>query len=99
MAYFVCIAIGQGDFSPHRQEYLSAGSTRELRSIVARACRDWEAEERADNPRGKIYRYPFRAPSTPSVTNWSQRLRIGSASDWVLDVIGMTEAEFERESA
>lgn len=79
------------------QEYICASSKRELRAAISQACRDWEANERANNPRGKIYRYPFRTPSSPSVTNWSQRLRNSCASDWVLDVIGMTESEYERE--
>lgn len=99
MTYYACIAIGHSDFLPNRVEYIAATSKRELSQIVNQACREWDSEEREDNPGTKIYRYKFRVPSNPSINNYSQRLRIGGASDWVLDVIGMTECEYERGTA
>jgi len=97
MAYFVCIAIGQDDFMPDSQDYIAASSKRELCAMIASACRIFDAEEREARPRAHIYRYKFRAPSSPSVNNWTQRLRISGADNRVLDVIGMTQSEFYRE--
>lgn len=89
MSYFVCIADGMADCLPNAQTYVQASSKRALARAVAEACRAFDREEEA-----RPYRYAFRAPASPAVTNWSQRVRIARHDDRVLDVIGMTESDW-----
>lgn len=95
MTHFVCIAIGQADFLPDAQDYFAAETAQELQDIIANACRDWESQLEGES----FYAYDFRMPRDGE-NNYSQRLRISAGDrDFVLDVIGMTQSEYERESA
>lgn len=100
MPYFFCVAIGAADFSPNVQEYHRAETVAEMCGIIKTSCAEWIEEYRnrpTDDTRGdEFYQYEFRLPRDGE-NNWSQRLLIGASDDWVLDVIGMTEDEYERE--
>lgn len=99
MTHYACIAIGDADFMPDEQFYISAETGEELAEIVAEQCRDWEnslAEVYPDSD--EFYSYAFRIPRDGE-DNYSQRLRSVGMGTRVLDVIGMTQESFERESA
>lgn len=93
MAYYVCIAVGMADFMPDTQEYHFAENEMELRAIINDACVEFDSQEDS-----APYTYDFRMPREGQ-TNYSQRLRIAKDTGRVLDVIGMTQEEFDRESA
>jgi hypothetical protein len=95
MRYF-CIAQGMADCTPDRQDYYAAADANEQREIVAAACAEFDREESEGQENGEPYRYPFHLP-LDGVNNYSQRLRISRGPDYVLDVIGMTADEYERE--
>lgn len=101
MTHYFCIATGTADFSPTSQDYHTVETESEFREIVKSACDEWAseyAERPTDETRGdEYYRHEFRMPRAGE-DNYSQRLMIGASDDWVLDVIGMTAEEFERES-
>lgn len=101
MTHYFCIAIGMADCTPNSQEYHSAESADEMREIIAAACEQWERDLPEPSEKfsigGEFYSYEFRAPRDGE-NNWSQRLRIHGSTDCVLDVIGMTAGEFDRES-
>ncbi len=101
MAYYVCIAIGMAGCQPDDRIYISANSGAELLEAVTLHTSEfdgvwcWGGEgEQSGDP----YRHAFRMPREGE-NNWSQRLRIARDADMVLDVIGMTEEEYGRESA
>lgn len=101
MTHYFCLATGMADCTPNDQQYHSAETVDEMRDIIATAMAEWIAEYR-DRPSSEecgdeFYQYEFRAPRDGE-DNWSQRLLIGASEDWVLDVIGMTEDEWNRES-
>lgn len=101
MAYFICVATGMADCTPNDQQYHRAETRKELSAIVNQCCAEWVAEysdRPTDDTRGdEYYRYGF-VPPRDGEDNYSQRLLIGGSDDWVLDVIGMTEDEYNRES-
>jgi len=99
MTHYFCIATGMADFSPATQDYYSADSEEEFREIVKAACASWETNlPEADDTRGdEFYSYEFKMPRDGE-NNYSQRLRIDASSDYVLDVIGMTESDYAREA-
>lgn len=92
MTHFACIAIGMADCTPNSQTYIEAATALELATLVSDACHEWDEEEEQSG-----YCYSFRNPGEGE-SNYSQRLRIARDRDWVLDVIGMTEADFRHES-
>lgn len=92
--FYACIAIGMADCLPDQQIYVS-GNIREFGDAIAAAIGD--AAEEFESDCGGYYRHAFRFPR-PGQDNWSQRILIGKESDRVLDIIGMTRDEFERES-
>lgn len=98
MAHYFCIAEGMADFSPTTQEFYAAETESEFREIVKAACEAWENNlPDADETRGdEFYAYEFRMPREGE-NNYSQRLRIAASDDFVLDVIGMTESDYQRE--
>ena len=103
MAYYVCIAIGATAFlaAPDNQIYISAGSGAELLEAIAVHTSEFDdvwCEGGEGEQSGPPHRHAFRMPSEGE-NNWSQRLRIARDADMVLDVIGMTEEEYGRESA
>lgn len=97
MPHFFCIAIGDADFMPNEQTYYQAGDDAEFREIIAAACAEWE-KQREDAASDEFYAYELRVPQEGE-NNYSQRLRIAEGGGDVLDVIGMTESDWERESA
>jgi hypothetical protein len=99
MTHYACIAIGDADFLPDEQLYISAETPQELAELVAEQCADWERTLADVYPQSdEFYAYEFRLPNEGE-NNYSQRLRIAGGGARVLDVIGMTQDEFERESA
>ena len=100
MAFYVCFATGLADCTPNDQSYHSFETVEGLRYAVREACEMWERELIGDNSPSAsehFYSHEFRAPREGE-NNWSQRLRIASDCDWVLDVIGMTADEYARET-
>lgn len=98
MTHYACIAIGDADFLPDEQLYISAETPEELAELVAAQCADWENTLAEVYPQSdEFYAYAFRLPRDGE-NNYSQRLRIAGGGARVLDVIGMTQEEFERES-
>ena len=94
--FYVCIATGMADCSPDHQHYVSTLTAQELAATVDEARNEFIAEELADGfP--EPYLYDFRVPRSASHTNWQQRIAIGHEHDRVLDVIGMTEADWRKE--
>ncbi len=98
MTYYFCIATGMADCTPIDQQFHSAADGAEMREIIALECAEWEKSlPSPDSTRGdEFYAHEFRIPREGE-DNWSQRLRISASEDYVLDVIGMTQADFERE--
>ena len=98
MAHYFCISEGMADFTPTTQNYYSAENETEFREIIKSACEAWENNlPDADESRGdEFYAYEFRMPREGE-NNYSQRLRIAASDDFVLDVIGMTESDYQRE--
>jgi hypothetical protein len=98
--HYACIAIGDADFLPDEQLYISAETPQELAEIVA-----------ANAPNGKDCSRKFiriRTNFMPMNSVCRARVKItirngcallAARRRRVLDVIGMTQEEFERESA
>lgn len=98
MTHYACITIGDADYMPDEQLYISAETPQELAELAAEQCATWEATLADVYPKSdEFYAYEFRLPSDGE-NNYSQRLRIAGGGARVLDVIGMTQEEFERES-
>lgn len=99
MTHYACIAHGMADYMPNDQSYIQADTAEELARLVADACRAWEdgLPEPDETQGDEFYSYAFRHPREGE-NNYSQRLRIHASTDWVLDVIGMTADEYEREA-
>lgn len=93
MAHYFCIATGLADFTPTSQDYHSAETESDFHEILKTASEAWQAELDGE----EFYSYEFRMPREGE-SNYSQRLLIAAGEDYVLDVIGMTAEEFERES-
>ena len=94
--YYACIAIGMADYMPDEQHYISADNPRDFADLIIQYVSD--AMDEFNEDCGGYYRHTFRMPR-PGQDNYSQRLLIGKDSDRVLDVIGMTVEEYEREQA
>lgn len=92
MAHFFCIAEGMADFSPNSQNYHTAENAEEFAAIVQKACEEFDKA-----CEGESHRYAFRVPGE-GVNNYSQRVRSARHYDTVLDIIGMTADEYEREA-
>lgn len=93
MAHYFCIAVGMADCTPNSQDYRIASDETEFREIVCAACEQWHK----DQDHTEFRAYEFRMPKEGE-NNYSQRLLISMAEDWVLDVIGMTSDDWARES-
>lgn len=98
MPYYFCIAEGMADFTPTTQDFYCVQSESEFRHTVQAACDFWESSlPDPDDTRGdEFYAHEFRMPREGE-NNYSQRLRISASDDFVLDVIGMTESDYQRE--
>ena len=92
--YHFCFAIGMADFMPDEQFYHSADTVLEIHEIAMAFMKAFKEEQDA-------YLYPlpasvantlFRSPDA-SMLNW--RLANAKDADRVLDLIGMTEAEWQ----
>jgi hypothetical protein len=99
--YYFCIAHGMADCTPDSQDYYAVASVAELFDTVDNACAEFDREELEGQENGEPYKYNIRTyvPATmPETTNnWSCRVRVARGTDYVLDVIGMTADEYERE--
>lgn len=91
--FYACIAIGQADYLPDEQIYVSAPDPYALGVAIGRHLLAFDDEEAEAGSR-PAYRHAFRQPRNEYETNWSQRLRISRDGDRVVDVIGMTAAEY-----
>jgi hypothetical protein len=98
MTYYFCIAEGMADCTPNTQDFYAVETRSEFEHTVKAACEFWEAAlPEADETRGdEFYAYEFRLPREGE-DNYSQRLRIAASDDFVLDIIGMTESDYQRE--
>lgn len=98
MTHYFCISSGMADFTPSTQDFYSAETDAEFQEIVKTACDQWERNlPEPDETRGdEFYCHEFRMPREGE-NNYSQRLRIAASEDYVLDITGMTEAEYFRE--
>lgn len=98
MTHYFCIATGMADCTPNDQQFHAAADEAEMREIIANECAEWEKSlpEPGETRGDEFFAYEFRMPREGE-DNYSQRLRIAASEDWVLDVIGMTQADFERE--
>lgn len=94
MPYYICIA----DCTPNNQDYYEARNITELRQIVRDACKAFDEELDAYWPwPDSAHKYAFKDPYGTHENNWSQRVRIARNSDRVLDVIGMTMADYREQ--
>jgi hypothetical protein len=97
---FICIADGMADYLPNSQEYHHCGSVEDLRELLRDAVEGF----RAEYPIGSDpyvhwlmdHHYDMISERGASSLNW--RLCIARHEDRVLDVIGMTEEEFEQQA-
>jgi len=97
MTHYACVEIGDEDSAPVEQSYISAETGAELAAIVAQHCAQWEADLASNYPDSdEFYAHQFREPNEGE-SNYSQRLRIAGGGAWVLDVRGLTVAEFTLE--
>lgn len=98
---YVCFADGMADYHPNSQEYESFSNIEEMREAIRARVEsfnaDYSAEEYPYNYVIPEHVYSMMADRGASSLNW--RLCNARNEDRVLDVIGMTEEEFEREAA
>lgn len=93
MAHYFCIAVGMADCAPNAQDYCVAEDEREFQEILDTARAEWIAFQDGTEYRSHEFKMPRNGED-----NYSQRLLISMVEDWVLDVIGMTEDDWRRES-
>lgn len=98
MTYYFCISEGLADFTPTTQDFYAVETEKEFHEFVKLACEQWERNlpEPNETHGDEFYSYEFRMPSEGE-NNYSQRLRISASDDFVLDITGMTEADYMRE--
>lgn len=97
MIYF-CIADGMADCLPNSQDYFSCENVAEMREVLDSAIADF-TESESETPYLHMlssHHWQMIADRGASSVNW--RLCVARAHDRVLDVIGMTEGEYLRES-
>jgi hypothetical protein len=95
--YHFCFAIGQADFMPAEQYYHSCDTIHELREIAMAFVKDFKVE----HANAYVHFIPTSATNAllraGNASMLSQRLCIARDTDWTLDLIGMTESEFNNE--
>lgn len=95
--YHFCFATGQSDFMPATQHYHSCDTIHELREIAMAFVKDFQKEHTGCY----VHFIPTSATNallaSPDASMLNQRLCIARDTDWTLDLIGMTESEFNLE--
>lgn len=97
--YYACFADGMADFMPNEQTYFEADTVAELLAAIADECDAFDADENStpykhDLPPTAIA--VLNSEGSADSLNW--RVRISRDTDRVLDVIGMTEADYEEQA-
>lgn len=96
MSIHVCFAQGMADCLPNSQSYVTLGSADELAKYVAHAQKAFELEHEDG---AHIHTPPKSFYSQwESGAQGSFRIAIAAETDEVIDLIVMTEDDFEREA-
>jgi hypothetical protein len=93
---FICIADGMADFLPNSQEYHHCESVADLRELLRESVESFSADYSAsDSPYTHLMPdHVFDAIGERGASSVNWRLCVARNEDRVLDVIGMTEDEF-----
>lgn len=96
---YFCIADGMADYSPNSQDYHHCATIDDAREVIRAAVESFLSDYPAsDAPHCYVmpdHVWQILHDRGASSLNW--RLCIARDEDRVLDVIGMTEAEYSRE--
>ena len=94
-----CIASGADGFLPDHQEYVSADNEIEAFDAI-QAQLELARDNEADGQETSFWRMSFQQGlKYPDASMWNFRVWQGSDTSYCIDVIGMTQADFDRESA
>lgn len=92
---FFCITMGKDGYLPVQQEYAACVSKKAAKQVMRDAIADFMSDGMGEVQTG-WESYVDRGWKSPDASMWNFGLAIGH-DGYVLSVIGMTEAEFNRE--
>jgi hypothetical protein len=95
---FICIADGMADYLPNSQEYHHCESVDDLRELLRETVEAFNADYDEPQIVYDLSEHHFAMIRERGASSLNWRLCIARHEDRVLDVIGMTEDEFEQQA-
>lgn len=96
---YFCLADGMADCLPNSQEYHACSDAAEMREVIDSAIAEFTESEGATPHLHMIPAHVWQMLAERGASSLNWRLCVAREGDRVLDIIGMTESEYERESA